>query len=118
MSKQLHMSKLIELARIAAADTENLREDGSIIWDFVSADLHIDTDEKSDRIETAISKLAKSMESGKFIAKSVTLTITQKHPTMWTCTADSGNGYGFASTLQGILDRLTDYATDLKQEMK
>ena len=61
MKKQMHMSRLMDLVRTAAFNEENLNEDGSINWDFVSADLHIDTDETSDRIEKAIGRVVRSI---------------------------------------------------------
>jgi len=62
MRNQMHISRLMDLVRGAAAEQENLNEDGSINWDFVSADLHIDTDEASDRIDNAITRVARQKE--------------------------------------------------------
>ena len=58
----MHMSKLKQLVRDAAIDSANLNADGSVNWDFVSSDIHIDTDEDSDRIDTAINQVADVIE--------------------------------------------------------
>lgn len=59
----MHISKLKDLIREAARLDENLALDGSVNWDFVSSDIHIDTDVNSEKIEKAINQVAPEFDS-------------------------------------------------------